>query len=58
MSNRHIANLDTKVFVVWKAPLVNWEIWKAPLVNWDPLSVMILFRTPKPADDRLDELDC
>jgi hypothetical protein len=31
--------------------------WNVPLVNWDPLSVMILFGTPKLADDGLDELD-
>jgi hypothetical protein len=31
--------------------------WNALLVNWDLLSVMILFGTPKPIDDGLDELD-
>jgi hypothetical protein len=49
MSNRCIANLDAQVFTV---PLESIVGKLGPVVSYDSI------RDPKPADDRVDELDC
>jgi hypothetical protein len=49
VSNRRIANLDAKVFTV---PLEGVVGKLGPIVSYDSV------QDPKPADDRLDKLDC
>jgi hypothetical protein len=49
MSNRRIANLDANFFAV---PLECIAGKLGPVVSYDSV------RDPKPANDRLDELDC
>jgi IMP cyclohydrolase len=49
VSNRRIANLNAKVFVV---PVEGTTSKLGPIVSYDPV------RDPEPTNDRLDELDC